>query len=59
MEANKAHFVDLILEMGWWSEEGIEWSKKLLFRKVSVIYMTLSYHIYDFILPKWFLIAPI
>ena len=42
MNANKAHFVDLILEMGWWSEEDIEFEKEL-FKEVSVIYITLSY----------------
>ena len=43
MYVNKAHFVDLILEMGWWSEEDIEWEKQNLFKEVSVIYITLSY----------------
>ena len=43
MDANKADFVDLILEMGWWSEKDIEWRKKMLFLEVSVIYITLSY----------------
>ena len=43
MDANKAHFLDLILKMGWWSEEDIEWVKVQLFIKVSVIYITLSY----------------
>ena len=43
MKANKTHFVDLILEMGWWSEEDIEWEKQNLFKEVSVIYITLSY----------------
>ena len=42
MDSNKAHFVDLILEMGWWSEEDIEFEKEL-FKEVSVIYITLSY----------------
>ena len=43
MVANKASFVDLILKMGWWSEEDIEDWKKWLFNEVSLIYITLSY----------------
>ena len=41
--ANKADFVDLILEMGWLSEENFEFEKRWLFNKVPVIYTTLSY----------------
>ena len=42
---DKAHFVDLIIEMGWWSEKDIAWVKKGLYEKVSFLYVILSYQL--------------
>ena len=51
MSADKAHFVDLIIEMGWWSEKDIEWEKEELYEEVSFVYIILS--------TNWLLNAPI
>lgn len=45
MSADKAHSVDLIIEMGWWSEKDIELEKEELYKKVSFVYIILSYQL--------------
>ena len=45
LSADKSHFVDLIIEMGWWSEKDIEMVKILLYEEVSFVYIILSYQV--------------
>ena len=41
--ANKAPFVDFILEMGWWSEVEIIYMMDSLYDEVYFLYIILSY----------------